>query len=291
MPDNSSSLDALRRDIDEIDDRLAALLADRAGAVARVAEIKAKDGAASTPMRPAREAAIVRRRIEAGAGALPPFVLARLWRELIAAFCRIQGPLSVAVCAPEKPVGYWDLARDHFGSATPMTLHQSPNLVLRAVADGSMTVGILPMPVDEDLDPWWGKLSRTDPSPVRVIARLPFCDNAVGRTEDLEAMVVARLDIEETGDDRSLFVLSTSADVSRASLNSAIAAAGFEGRSMAALASAEPDEPRRHLFEVAGFFAGSDSRIVEFAGQIGGADASVQRVGGYATPMTPAPAE
>ncbi len=287
MTADSASLDALRRDIDEIDDRLAALLADRAGIVTRIAEIKINTGAAPTPMRPGREAAIVRRRVVAGAGVLPPFVLARLWREMIAAFCRVQGPLSVAVCAPEKSVGYWDLARDHFGSATPMTLHQSPNLVLSSIAEGSVTVGILPAPEDGEADPWWARLSGSETSAVRVIARLPFCDNPTGRFENLHAYAVAKLDIEDSGDDRSLLVATTSAEVSRVSLNALITEVGLEGRGLAALAAPGPDGARRHLVEIAGFIGAGEPRIAALIERIGGRDNDVLRVGGFATPMMP----
>jgi chorismate mutase len=286
----SSSLDALRRDIDRIDDALATLLAERASVVTRVAEIKSKDATATTPMRPGREAAVVRRRVEAGAGALPPFVLARLWREMIAAFCRVQGPLSVAVCAPQKSVGYWDIARDHFGSATPMTLHRSPNLVLRAVAEGSVTAGVLPMPEDAEDDPWWMRLAGSDASQLRVIARLPFCQNPDGRFEDLESLVIARFDIEESGDDQSLFAVAASAEISRDSLNVFIAEAGFEGQGLATQAVSVANAPRHHLIDVAGFVGNSDPRLAALGEKIGGTDGPVLRVGGYATPMAPPPA-
>ena len=289
MTADSASLDALRRDIDEIDDRLAILLADRAGIVTRVAEIKLKSGAAPTPMRPGREAAIVRRRVAAGAGALPPFVLARLWREMIAAFCRVQGPLSVAVCAPEKSVGYWDIARDHFGSATPMALHKSANVVLRAVAEGSVTVGVLPMPEDGDADPWWARLFGSDASAVRVIGRLPFCDNPTGRLENLQALVVAQLEVEESGDDRSLLVVSARSEVSRVSLNTLIKEAGLEGRGIATLAATGPDEPRRHLVEIAGFVGEGEPGVAALVERLG-PNSNAVRVGGFATPIAPPPA-
>ena len=91
--------------------------------------------------------------------------------------------------------------------------------MLRAVAEGSVTAGVLPMPEDAEDDPWWMRLAGSDASQLRVIARLPFCQNPDGRFEDLESLVIARFDIEESGDDQSLFAVATSAEISRDSLN------------------------------------------------------------------------
>jgi len=59
--------------------------------------------------------------------------LVRMWREMLAATVGMQSNFAVAVYAPDAATGYWDLARDHFGSHTPMTAYHSIGQVIRAV--------------------------------------------------------------------------------------------------------------------------------------------------------------
>src|SRR5690606_24128637 len=72
-------LSSLRREIDEIDDKLHDLIVARMEAVAKVG--KAKSAASQDILRPAREAAILRRLIERHTGSFPKAGLVRIWRE------------------------------------------------------------------------------------------------------------------------------------------------------------------------------------------------------------------
>ncbi len=44
-----------------------------------------------------------------------------MWREMLAATVRLETRFAVAVFAPSDAQGFWDLARDHYGSLTPMS--------------------------------------------------------------------------------------------------------------------------------------------------------------------------
>ena len=125
----------LRRRIDEIDDRLQDLLIERMEIVSRVADSKQRSGGVA-PHQPAREAEILRRLVARNNGALPAASLVRIWRELLAATTRMQGAFTVAVYAPPAAPGFWDIARDHYGSHTPMLTFGSATQVIRAVAEG-----------------------------------------------------------------------------------------------------------------------------------------------------------
>lgn len=283
MTPDPNRLDALRREIDEIDQELQALLTKRAGVVDRVAHSKSGDGSVH-PMRPGREAILLRERLAAASEQVPRVVVSRIWREIIAASCRAQAPLTVAVCAPEKSVGYWDLARDHFGSATPMSLHKSPQLVVRAVGEGAATVGLLPVPQEDDTEPWWRYLAGAVAEGPRIIARLPFCGNPGARFENLEALAIARLDVDESGDDVSLLVVPASDKLSRASFNGLVQDSGFHGH-IAATYEEGNELPRLYLVEVAGFVAAGDLRIADLANRLGDQGGQVFAIGGYARPL------
>ena len=50
-----------------------------------------------------------------------------------------------------------DLARNQFGSATPMTGYASTREVLRELDAGNATLGVLPVPHEGDTDLWWAQ--------------------------------------------------------------------------------------------------------------------------------------
>lgn len=283
MNPRNKGLDDARDDIDRIDDQLHDLLKQRAEVVARVAD--AKKGTSEAVIRPGREAAILRRLLARHGGTLPRAVIASIWRQIIAAMARLQGPLSVAVCAPHHSVGYWDLARGHYGLSTPMTLHRSHTVVLRAVDQGESTVGLLPVPQEDDVDPWWPSLATAPAGAPRIIARLPFVDLGDGRFEELSALVVGTAESEETGADVSLLVVAARIEVSRARLNEYLQRAGLEGGGRALSRAGGNDPEILHLVEISDYVAKKDRRIDRLLALANGDIDRVVRIGGYATPI------
>ncbi len=284
MTARPATIESLRREIDAIDDQIHDLLVRRTEIVEEISAIKeqTEDG---PPMRPAREVAILRRLVARHRGALPAAAVVRMWRELVAATTRLQGDLVVAVSAPERSVGYWDLARDHYGSGTRMTLHRLAAPVIRAVAEGSATIGVLPLPLDDEPDPWWRMLVAGGARTPRVIARLPFIENPGGRFENLGALAIARIEQEPTGDDVSLVVVEAEAELSRASVRDAFAAAGLAATDIAAWRDPESAETRLHLIEIADFVGPGDARLEIMLGTLGDAGRGVAHLGGYAVPL------
>src|SRR4051812_13333278 len=173
MPDAPPDLEILRRRIDEIDDRLHDLLIERMEIVSGVAAHKQQRGGVA-PYQPAREAEMLRRLVTRNRGAVPPASLVRIWRELLAATTSRQGPFTIAVYVPPQGPGCWDIARDHYGSHTPMLTFGSATQVIRAVAEERATVGVLPMPQEAEDDPWWRHLLSDRATAPHVMARLPF---------------------------------------------------------------------------------------------------------------------
>jgi len=278
-PAGGTPLDALRREIDRIDDSLHDLLMERAEIVEKVAAVKGKEGL--TVIHPGREVAILRRLAARHAGRLPIGVIARMWREMLCGTVFMQGPFSVAVYAEGDNQGVWDLARDQFGSHSEMMAFGSAREVLHQVMTGAVTVGVLPAPVEHDADPWWPLLCLADaPS---VFAKLPFAGSGNARGPQREALTVAKIAPAETGDDRTLIVFETREAFSRDGLGDLLRGAGMDP---VKLVSARPGT-WMHLAEVRSFFGADDQRLAALR-----AGDQVQRtvwVGAYGMPLSPAP--
>ncbi len=275
-----SDLANLRRHIDEIDDRMHDLLIERAQVVAEVAASK-KDGEVAF-YQPGREAQILRRLASRHHGGLPVASVVRIWREMLAATVRLETPFAVAVFAPAEGQGFWDLARDHYGSHGPMSAYRSSGQVIRAVTEGHAAVGILPMPQEGDPDPWWRHLVSPNDNAPRVIARLPFGPLGNARGDGSDALVIGHGAQQETGADRTLFVAESTADISRAHFHVALSAAAM---TCTFFASSDHAEATFYLFEVDGFVPISDPRIAGLRAQLGTTVHRLLPFGGYALPL------
>jgi chorismate mutase-like protein len=282
MSDPHWNLDELRQQIDKIDDKLHDLLMRRADLVASVGTVKT--GERIPALRPGREAQILRRLMARHEGSFPGALVARIWRELMSGTIAMQVDFSVAVFAPAVAPGFWDLARDHYGSFTPMTAHGTASQVLRAVTEGSASVGVLAWPQEGDREAWWPQLVSADPQAPRVIARLPFAGPGNARMNGVDALAIGRGDSEVTGSDRSLLVLETRAEMSRGRLLTALKAGGFD----AAFIAAVEQRPGAsvNLLEVDGVVEPGDARLGEALAPLDAAVDRVSSLGGYASPLT-----
>ena len=146
----------------------------------------------------------MRKRLATHEGGFPAAAVYRMWREMMSAFALMQTPaLKVAVCRPADQPGYWDLARDHFGCQVPMVGYKSPAQVLAEVRANPTTIGVVPAPIDSDTAPWWPLLTGGDPTLPNVVARLPFLVMPNARARGITALVLARIEPEDSGEDRA----------------------------------------------------------------------------------------
>jgi chorismate mutase len=284
MSTASPTLADLRRRIDELDDALHDVLMERSAVVESVGRLKRAD--AMPPLRPGREAQILRRLLARHRGAFPKPVLVRLWRELLAGSLAIQADLQVAVHAPEKSAAIWDLARDHYGSQTAMSGFRSGGEVVRAVADGRAGLGVLPLPGRSDVEPWWRFLVGGEAPMLRVIARLPFAARGNARSEESDAFVIAAIAPEESGADRSLYVVETGDDLSRTRLLKEL---GNVGGPVGLLAATEAEAgAAAALVEFDGWIMSDDARLKAALANLGDRVLRSTWLGGYARPLSAA---
>ncbi|HTV46625.1 MAG TPA: chorismate mutase [Stellaceae bacterium] len=274
----------LRRRIDVIDDRLHDLLIERAEIVGAVAASKTAGGAGRDAAfyQPAREAEILRRLAARHRGALPFASVARIWRELLAATVGLETRFAVAVFAPSGETGCWDLARDHYGSQTPMSAHHSADGVINAVNDGRAAIGVLPMPHENEADPWWPRLLPADGSTAQVVARLPFGGRGNARDDGGDALAIGHGFQQQTGSDRTLFAILPGATLGRARLLRLLQSADL---ACLFCAAAGHGDGTIFLIELDGFVRLADPRLALLCAESGIAAHSLFPFGGYAVPL------
>jgi chorismate mutase len=280
MVSTQADLDELRRRLDRIDDSLQDLLIERLEVVARVAA--QKRSATASPYVPSREAEMLRRLVARQGDAFPAGPMVRIWRELLGATTRAQGPFAVGAFAPPESPGVWDLARDHYSSHAPMTAFQTAFQVIRAVAERRVAVGVLPMPQDGDGDPWWRHLLSLDAEAPRIVARLPFGPRGNARSDNADALVIGFGAQQPSGQDRTLLVTENAVQISRSRMVAAFAAVDL---TCISLLSCEHAEAANTLIEIDGFVPLSDARLAALRGRLGADLYRLMAVGGYAVPL------
>jgi chorismate mutase / prephenate dehydratase len=225
----------------------------------------------------------LRRLLARHKGELPPQVVVRIWREIIAASLRVQSKFQLHVFAGKNGSEFHDLARAQFGSLASIKSYSRPQLVVQACADEPNAIGLLPLPAFEETGAsWWTQLAPAGQPGLRIAARLPF----VAESEDTpSAYVVAAIEQEPSGDDTTLILLEIACDVSRTKLAALIKDAGFDAKLTATSRRSDKKAHEESLLEVKGFIGKDDSRLSGLARAAGEALARIAPIGGYANPL------
>jgi chorismate mutase / prephenate dehydratase len=192
------SLEELRREIDRVDDAILKLVDERLQMIDRVRSFKnGKADGRSSPMRPGREAAILKRLIENAGDRVPTDLCFKLWRALISAATQRQAPVRV-----HGPIGLftsasaYHLIKEHFGSAE-LVGHPGEAMTLQAVASQPGDVAAVATG-----GPWMKPFLDGLAGKAQVIGCLPF----LAQEAQPRLLIFGHAALEQTGADETLVV-------------------------------------------------------------------------------------
>src|SRR5882762_5424320 len=140
-----------RTEIDALDEKIVALLNERAARAAAIGKLKANGGA----YRPEREAGVLRRIAGSNRGPLANDALVRLFTEIISACRALEQPLSVAYLGPQGTFSEMALAKQ-FGASVEAQPCASIDDVFRAAETGAAQYAVVPVENSTD-----GAIGRT----------------------------------------------------------------------------------------------------------------------------------
>ncbi len=280
MTETDPTLSGLRGEIDRLDDTLVDLLLRRGELVRAIGSLKGSDG--SAVLRPGREAEILRRLLARAGAAVPGAAVVRIFREIISDAVRQQGIFTVAASMPDAGPSCWALARDQYGAGGVILPMAGPAQVAAAVADGAAGVGVVPIPMSEEAQPWWPPL-MADGAP-RVVARLPAATGLAPADGCTEGFVLALMAPEPSGDDRSLIAFEIEKGLGRSRVHGGLKEAGFAVRSSWSLSVGEGDLQESYLVEVDGFVEPRSPALVGLSEMLGTDIARIAVIGAFAVP-------
>jgi len=129
-----------RAEIDALDERIVALLNERAAHAVAIGALKA-DGPA---YRPEREAQVLRRVAAAGGGPLPGEAIGRVFVEIMSVCRSLEQPLSVAYLGPQGTFSEMALTRQ-FGASVAAQPCASIDEVFKAAETGGAQFAVVPV--------------------------------------------------------------------------------------------------------------------------------------------------
>jgi chorismate mutase len=193
------ALEALRRELDEIDDAMIALLSRRVGITQDVKSLKlVTSKALVSPLRPAREAQIHRRiLLLAKAKGIEPDLALRLWRNILTQSSLSQAPITLHVSKRlSQTMGHRLRVRDHF-PAMPVEEWKDE-------AQALMQVNVNPgdICVVETTSPWVEAYVAGKAGQAHIIGTLPVLREGAMP----ELLLIGTTAFEASGTDETLLI-------------------------------------------------------------------------------------
>ena len=136
------NLDDLRKRIDEIDQKLIALLNERTTAATDIGKLKQSDGAETYV--PAREKEVLTRVKQLNKGPLTDTSLHAVYREIMSASLAMERQVKVAYLGPIATFTH-GAARSRFGASVDYLACESGADVFTAIENGSADYGVVPI--------------------------------------------------------------------------------------------------------------------------------------------------
>ncbi|MDP9413032.1 MAG: chorismate mutase [Pseudomonadota bacterium] len=144
LPD---SLEAIRSEIDRLDDALLELLERRIAASIKVAALKQAEHSDRLRIRPAREAAIIER-LTGRARHASPALVTQIWRAVMAHSVQTQVRMELVLCADGDKANLLRKVRTRFGEAAPVRWVEDAAEALDAARNREAVAIVAPALVD-----------------------------------------------------------------------------------------------------------------------------------------------
>jgi chorismate mutase/prephenate dehydratase len=177
-------IEALRQEIDRLDDQIHDLISERARIAREIGTIKGLSRTADF-YRPEREAQVLRRIVERNKGPLRDSEMVRLFRELMSACLAQEEPLKVAYLGPEGTFTQAAVLK-HFGHSVRALSVPTIDEVFHEVESGIADFGIAPVEnstegsVNHTLD-----MFITSPLKVCGEVEMPIHQHLMGRMKEI----------------------------------------------------------------------------------------------------------
>ncbi len=202
------NLEELRKNIDDIDDRLFDLLQQRLKIVDQVGRFKRTNASSQYIIRPGREALKVKKAhqqaVEAGLDETISKAIASIWREIISLSINFEDPAKIAYNSGKSKDTYW-LLREYFGAYSEMVPYKLDKEVIKSLLTKTNNIAAFVVENNAGFSPWWLELTK-HPN-LSVFAAASIFAPRHGEDEPL-TLLVSNVTPEPTGEDKFVYVIT-----------------------------------------------------------------------------------
>lgn len=191
-------LNEIRQEIDEIDDGILHLLQQRFDVTAKVKMAKNQQGLSDQlPLRPDREALILRRLTESNHSRLPNDLILRLWRHIICRSTLAQAPVQINASSEllNQPAARQALSK-HF-AGFPLKPYNKIKMALNSASKSNFELCAISAKSN-----WVSHFQDEQFSDFSVVLNLPF--QADGDSDNI--IILGKTTNQPTGDDETLLI-------------------------------------------------------------------------------------
>ena len=200
---DAKALETVRATIDGIDAQILDLLAQRFEAVQRVRQIKGVTSGDVPPLRPSREAEVMRALLDARRDPLPPGVAIAIWRELMGSSTQLQKITRIYLPSViDDGSAFRDAVKANFGSLAPLRQYSDAHSAAEAARADRASLAAVPARSSG----WARSVMSGRNAGYAVVARIPF----VEAKADTDGFVLGHVPSSPTGDDQTLVAISGS---------------------------------------------------------------------------------
>jgi chorismate mutase len=255
------ALQAIRQDIDKIDEKIITLLEERMNVISKVASLK-KNHQEKFFIRSARESDMIKN-LTKRVKIFPKSIIVDIWRKIITAANMCEQPLSIGIHNPKNISDYVYLTKEYYSDIVPILNFDSATNLVAAIEKNEVQIGIFSLPKENDEiqhkedfgENWWISLANNNIG-LKVFTRIPFIENKKYDAINLVALAVK--EPEKSMADSSLLYVELKSEFSKQQLVALLKVAGISVKVLKFVKLPQVEGMAFCLLEAEGFFLEND---------------------------------
>ncbi len=286
------ALQALRDDIDKIDNQLISLLEERVKIIAQVGELK-KNNQEKFLIRASREADMIKNLVKKIGTNFPESVVVDIWRKIISAANAQEQALRIAIHNPKNISDYLYLVREYYNDSIPIHTFDSATNIVAEMEKGEVQIGVFALPSsnheehdkkEDAKENWWISLANNRLG-LKIFAKIPFIEfeGDEKNRDNIQLVAVAAKMPEKSSDDNSLLYVEVGKEISKTQVLSALREQNLAAKILKSVKLHQVEGVVFYLIELTGFHLESDESLKKFSKSKIKPFAKI--LGHYATPI------
>jgi len=264
------ALKPLRKKIDDIDEEIISLLAQRMEVIFQVGELK-KNHQEKFFIRSNREADMIKNLVKKSSPHFSKSTIVNIWRKIVSTANIQEQNLCIAIHNPKNNQNYFHLVREYYCDEIPILTFDSATNTIAELEKNSAQIGIFALPQnsydenekkEDSKENWWINLAnnRID---LRVFAKIPLVEfkSEENKYNQDQLVAVAIKEPEKSSSDKSLLYIEASKEINKTQILSALKEQNLNAKILKLATINQVEGIIFYLIELDGFYLETSEEI------------------------------